>query len=136
MIKVVGTIFINNNRLLIVKPRKRATFQMVGGGVEIGEEPFNAAIREIQEELNSENVVIDPLKLKLVMEFEEIATSDANKKIYFYVYQYNGFIQNDFQISEEIESFLWYDTTMQDIPLSNTLNHKVIPYCKTKKLIK
>ena len=43
--KVVGTIFIENEKLLIDKPRKRNTYQMIGGRVEEGETPLEAAIR-------------------------------------------------------------------------------------------
>ena len=37
MKQVVGTLFFNDGKLLIDKPRKRSTFQMVGGSVEEGE---------------------------------------------------------------------------------------------------
>ena len=42
--KVVGTMFFDRNKLLIDKPRKRPTFQMIGGRVEDGETPLEAAI--------------------------------------------------------------------------------------------
>ena len=45
MLKVVGTMFFNNRKLLIDKPRKRPTYQMVGGKVEEGESPLEASIR-------------------------------------------------------------------------------------------
>ena len=32
--KVAGTMFFDNNKLLIDKPRKRSTYQMIGGRVE------------------------------------------------------------------------------------------------------
>ena len=35
--KVVGTMFFKNNMLLIDKPKKRPTYQMIGGKVEEGE---------------------------------------------------------------------------------------------------
>ncbi len=136
MMKVAGTIFIKDNKLLLVKPRKRDTYQMVGGGVDLGEEPIDAAIREISEELNSKMIVIDKDKMEYIMEFEEIATNDSSKKIYFYVYKYNGELIDSFNESAEIENFLWYDTSMKDIVLSNTLNHKVVPYCLENNLIK
>ncbi|UKI27234.1 MAG: NUDIX hydrolase [Bacilli bacterium] len=62
MKQVVGTLFFNDGKLLIDKPRKRSTFQMVGGSVEEGESIYEAAIRECHEELgdraffNPENV--------------------------------------------------------------------------------
>ena len=37
---VVGTMFFENNKLLIDKPRKRSTYQMIGGKVEEGENPI------------------------------------------------------------------------------------------------
>ena len=51
MKQVVGTLFFNDGKLLIDKPRKRPTFQMVGGSVEEGESIYEAAIRECHEEL-------------------------------------------------------------------------------------
>ncbi len=48
---VVGTIFLKNNKILIDKPRKRNTYQMVGGKIEENETPLQAAIRESYEEL-------------------------------------------------------------------------------------
>lgn len=42
MLKVVGTMFFNNRKLLIDKPRKRPTYQMVGGKVEEGGEPIRS----------------------------------------------------------------------------------------------
>ena len=51
VIKVVGTMFFKDGKLLIDKPRKRPTYQMIGGGVEEGESTLQAAIRECHEEL-------------------------------------------------------------------------------------
>ena len=54
--KVVGTMFFKNNMLLIDKPRKRPTYQMIGGKVESGETPLEAAIRECHEELGNKAI--------------------------------------------------------------------------------
>ena len=64
--KVVGTMFFKNQKLLIDKPRKRPTYQMIGGRVEEGETPLEAAIRECREELGDE--AIFDRKLLQVME--------------------------------------------------------------------
>lgn len=37
---VVGTMFFANHKVLIDKPRKRSTYQMIGGKVEDGETPW------------------------------------------------------------------------------------------------
>ena len=101
---VVGTMFFDNNRLLIDKPRKRPTYQMIGGKVEEGEAPLAAAIRECHEELGS-NAIFDENNFELIMEFDEIATSDGKTPIHFYVFKYNGILKGELTKSEEIEDF-------------------------------
>jgi len=133
--KVVGTIFIDNDKLLIDKPRKRNTYQMIGGRVEEGETPLQAAIRECHEELG-DKAIFDESLLEEVMDFEEIATSDSTLKIHFYVFKYSDKLKGKLTTSEEIEKFLWYDSSMGTEMLSNTLKNEVVPYCLEKKLIK
>ena len=132
---VVGTMFFKNDSLLIDKPRKRPTYQMIGGKVEEGETPLKAAIRECNEELGNK-AIFDEAALELVMEFDEIATSDGVTPIHFYVFKYNGMLEGDLSTSLEIEKFLWYQSNNGTDILSNTLKHKVVPYCLERKLIK
>ena len=132
---VVGTMFFKDEKLLIDKPRKRPTYQMIGGRVEDGETPLQAAIRECHEELGSE-AIFDETKLEKVLEFDEIATSDGKTPIHFYVFIYNGMLEGELLISEEIEKFLWYESSIGEEILSNTLKNEVIPYCLERKLIK
>ena len=135
MKKVVGTMFFNENKLLIDKPRKRPTYQMIGGSVEEGELPLQAAIRECHEELGK-YASFDEKLFELVMEFDEIATSDGVTPIHFYVYKYNGALNGELTTSDEIENFKWYDSSCGTDILSNTLKNEVVPYCLEKKLIK
>ena len=135
IIEVVGTMFFKDNKLLIDKPRKRPTYQMIGGRVEEGETPQEAAIRECHEELGKD-ATFDENKIELVMEFDEIATSDGKTPIHFYVFKYDGELEGVLTTSEEIEKFEWYDSTLGTEMLSNTLKNEVIPYCLQKKLIK
>lgn len=132
---VVGTMFFDNNKLLIDKPRKRPTYQMIGGKVEENETPLEAAIRECHEELGK-NALFDESDFELVMEFDEIATSDGKTPIHFYVFKYNGILKGELTKSEEIEDFKWYSSIDGTEILSNTLKNEVVPYCLTKKLIK
>ena len=133
--KVVGTMFFKDNKLLIDKPRKRPTYQMIGGRVEEGETHQEAAIRECHEELGKD-AIFDENKIELVMEFDEIATSDGKTPIHFYVFKYYDELEGVLTTSEEIEKFQWYDSTLGTEMLSNTLKNEVIPYCLQKKLIK
>lgn len=132
---VVGTMFFENNKLLIDKPRKRPTYQMIGGRVENNETPMQAAIRECHEELGIE-AIFDENLFELVMEFDEIATSDGVTPIHFYVFKYNGNLEGKLNVSDEIEAFLWYDSSYGTDILSNTLKNEVVPYCLSRKLIK
>lgn len=134
MLKVVGTIFLQNRKILIDKPRTKPTYQMIGGKVEQGETPLEAAIRECHEELG-EYADFDETKFALIMDFDEIATSDPNIQIHFYVFMYNGKLKGTLETSEEIAGFLWYNTSQGENILSNTLKHKVIPYCLQEDLI-
>ncbi len=132
--QVVGTMFFNNGTLLIDKPRKRPTFQMIGGSVEKGETPLQAAIRECHEELGTA-AFFDEALLELVMEFDEIATSDQKTKIHFYVFKYNGQLQGELTTSDEIEKFMWFKVDDDINLLSNTLKNEVVPYCIENNLI-
>lgn len=131
---VVGTMFFQDKKLLIDKPRKRPTYQMIGGRVEEGETPFDAAIRECYEELG-DKAIFDPELVELLMEFDEIATSDGKTPIHFYVYKYNGLLGGELTVSEEIEKFMWYGINDDRDILSNTLKNEVIPYCINNNLI-
>ena len=132
---VVGTMFFKDQKILIDKPRKRPTYQMIGGRVEEGETPLEAAIRECHEELGNE-AIFDSNKIELVMEFDEIATSDGKTPIHFYVFKYNGSLEGKLNTSEEIEAFKWYESNDGTDILSNTLKNEVIPYCLKNNLIK
>ena len=104
--KVVGTMFFKDEKLLIDKPRKRPTYQMIGGGVNEAEEVLEAAIRECHEELG-DKAIFDPSKIEFVMDFMEIATSDPNLKIHMHVFIYKGSLEGELTLSDEIENFMY-----------------------------
>lgn len=132
--EVVGTLFIKDKKLLLVKPSRRPTFQLPAGKVENGENILDAAIRECHEELGK-NAIFDEYKFKFIMDFEEIASSDNVTHIHFSLFMYDGKLEGTLEKSEEIEYFIWYETNMGIDMLSNTLKHVVIPYCIENNLI-
>ena len=134
ILEVVGTMFFRDGKLLIDKPRKKPTFQMIGGKVEEGESIREAAIRECHEELG-EKAIFDENLLEFVMDFEEIATSDPTKKIHMNIFQYKGQLQGKLTVSEEIEQFMWFGASDDRSILSNTLKNEIVPYCIEKGLI-
>ena len=135
LMEVVGTMFFKDGKLLIDKPRKKPTFQMIGGKVDKGENIRQAAIRECHEELG-EKAIFDENRLEFVMDFEEIATSDPTKKIHMNIFQYKGELEGELTISEEIESFMWFGANDDKNLLSNTLKNEILPYCIKNELIR
>lgn len=134
IIKVVGTMFFKDGKLLIDKPRKRFTFQMIGGRVEDDESILEAALRECHEELG-ERAIFDESKFEFVMDFIEIATSNPNLKIHMHIFKYNGVLEGELTITDEIESFKWFGINDDLNILSNTLKNEIIPYALENKLI-
>lgn len=134
MKQVVGTLFFKDKKLLIDKPRKRATFQMIGGSVEENESIFDAAVRECKEELG-DKAIFEPEKIKFLMEFDEIATSDPNLKIHMNIFIYDGILEGELTISDEIEKFMWFGRNDDRKILSNTLKNEIIPYAIENSLI-
>lgn len=127
MKQVVGTLFFKDKKLLIDKPRKRPTYQMIGGSVEENESIFDAAVRECKEELG-DKAIFDKNKIKFLMEFDEIATSDPNLKIHMNIFLYEGELEGVLFISDEIEDFMWFGRNDDVNILSNTLKNEIIPY--------
>lgn len=134
LMEVVGTMFFRDGKLLIDKPRSKKTFQMIGGKVEKGETIREAAIRECHEELGKQ-AIFDENLLEFVMDFEEIATSDPTKKIHMNIFQYNGELEGELTISDEIEKFMWFGVNDDKKLLSNTLKNEIVPYCIKNGLI-
>lgn len=134
IIDVVGTMFFKNKKILIDKPTKRKTFQMIGGRVETGGTILQAAIRECHEELGKK-AIFEEDKIKPVMNFMEIATSDPNQKIHMHIFQYEGELEGELTVSEEIEKFMWFGRKDDINLLSNTLKNEIIPYALKNNLI-
>lgn len=133
--EVVGTIFIKDNKLLLVKPSRRPTYQLPAGKLEKNETILEGAVREAREELGK-NVILDKNKFRFLMEFNEIASSDNVSQIHYNLFIYDGIIEGTLETSEEIEYFIWYEQNMGQDMLSNTLKNEVVPYCRKNKLIK
>lgn len=134
MKQVVGTLFFKDGKVLLVKPRRRPTLQVVGGSVEEGEELLEAAIRECHEELGM-LARFDESKFRFLMDFDERATSDPNLKIQMNLFIYEGILTGELTTSDEIEYFMWFGINDDKQILSYALRNVIIPYCTTNILI-
>lgn len=133
MLQVVGTLYIENRKLLLTKPRKHKAYQLVAGKIEQGESPLESAIRESREELGTDK--LDTSQFEFIMDFEELTSSEPHVPMQYYLFRYNSKLIDEPRTSDEIEGFVWYDTSLTDIPLSFTLQDVVIPYCVDNNLI-
>ena len=80
--------------------------------------------------------IFDEDKFELVMDFDEIATSDPNLKIHMNIFTYEGELTGELTTSDEIESFMWFGVNDDKNILSNTLKNEILPYCIKNGLIK
>ena len=79
---VVGTLFYDNGKVLLDKPRKRPTYQIVGGSLEENETPLDGAFREAREELgNKVNLDKNLFKFLFNKLFIKQGNSTINPKI-------------------------------------------------------
>jgi len=86
--------------VLLAKPDYKKTWQLPGGGVEDGESPEQAAVREVKEELNLE-IAENELSIK-----GTIYKSD--EELLFIVYEYTKLITEDTKFNlqaDEITDF-------------------------------
>ena len=134
MKEVSGTLFFKDGKVLLVKPRKRPTLQVVGGSVEDGESFFEAAVRECYEELG-DKAIFESNNIKFLMDFNEQATSNPNLKIHMNLFVYEGDLEGKLTTSEEIEYFKWFGIDDDYDLLSYALRNVIIPYCIEHKLI-
>ena len=85
--------------------------------------------------LLGDKAIFEPEKIKFLMEFDEIATSDPNLKIHMNIFIYDGILEGELTISDEIEKFMWFGRNDDRNILSNTLKNEIIPYAIENSLI-
>ena len=91
-VRVVAAVIRDNDKIFATQRGYgdlKGGWEFPGGKIEDGETPLDAAKRECHEELDN-NAIFDETLFELVMEFDEIATSDGKTPIHFYIFKYNG----------------------------------------------
>jgi 8-oxo-dGTP pyrophosphatase MutT (NUDIX family) len=100
--KVAVKVIIKSNKgnVLLVKPDYKDTWQLPGGGVDAGEDPKLAAIREAKEEVD---IAINPSELEIIG-----TVFKSNEDYLFLMYAYQNLVDEDADYSvpdEEIEKY-------------------------------
>lgn len=131
MIEVVTIAFVDNNRLLVVKPRssrKSNKYTLIGGKVEKDESIVDAIVRETKEELG---MILNKDDLKLILEFEEVSASDINLKINMHMFVSNKVVKCPrTNANTEILEYKWIDIYDESNNLSDSISKHLLPYLK------
>jgi 8-oxo-dGTP diphosphatase len=133
--KVVGIAYIKDGKLLVCMSKrssKQGKYTLIGGGVEQGETPEQAIIRESREETGFE---LKEGSFYKVFSFTEAAASDPNLLIDMDVFVYDGEFSQNLQTSDEILKFRWYDINEDASDLSSSMTNHLLPWAIDKGLL-
>lgn len=135
--KVVGVAFIKDGKLLIVQSKKSLktdSWTFVGGGVEEGETIYEAALREVSEEIQG-GFTITCNDLQFLFSFEEHAASDSSLIIEMNVFLCNKKINVELIPNDEIVRFYWYGVRDVDKNVSASIAKHFVPYALEKNIM-
>lgn len=128
MLKVVAIAYTKGGKLLTCETRSSfgvGIYTLVGGKVEPGETPVEAAIRETREETGLEITKDDFFE---IANFIEPAASDPNLMIDMTLFVYKNEFHHDLRTSQEILKFKWYDISEDTESLSSTIRLHLLPW--------
>lgn len=135
--QVVGVAFIKDGKLLICESVRSAgvgEYTLIGGGVNEGELPLDACVREVKEEINNGfNITKDDFQL--IKSYIEPAASDSNILIQINVFLAKKDLNVDFIPNKEILEYHWYSLGETERNLSSSIRNHVIPYAIAKGLM-
>lgn len=106
VITVAAAVISNaQQQLLLVRKQNTAFFMQVGGKLEINEDPEQALLREIEEEIGVSATII-----QFVGRFETAAANESGYQLISYVYLVD--LSNPPQIAAEIAEMRWVDPNL------------------------
>ncbi|PQZ88155.1 NTP pyrophosphohydrolase [Arthrobacter sp. MYb227] len=113
-----------SGRILLVRKRNTVMFMQPGGKLEVGEDPHDAVIREIEEELGLQ---LPPGQVHFLDQWRGPAANESNTDIHAYLYTATTALTPVAQA--EIEEILWQDpvAALQRNDIAPLLRHHVLP---------
>ncbi len=121
-----GLIVDGAGRVLVVRKRGTQTFMQAGGKIEPHESPYDALVRELEEEIG---LRLEPHMPEYLGQFVAEAANEMNRKVQAEVF----YIQVDvpFSASGEIEEIVWIAPNDDTLPLA-PLTRDLLPIARQR----
>ncbi|MFT0212766.1 NUDIX domain-containing protein [Pseudomonas sp. F1_0610] len=132
-IKIAAALLLNSQRqVLLVRKKNTIFFMQAGGKLEPNEQPKQALLRELHEELN---IQLEPSQLEFIGQFSAPAANEENHTVEADIYL--CFYDGEVRASQEIAQATWFGLEQtQTVPLAALTQQFVLPIAKQLLTIK
>ena len=122
-----GLIVDNSGRVLLVRKRGTQTFMQAGGKIEPNESPYQALVRELEEELGFS---AEPHAPEYLGEFTAQAANETGHTVSAACF----YVRADFEVSpaREIEEAVWVTPDGAGLPLAPLTRDHLLPIARQR----
>ncbi|NIE98738.1 NUDIX domain-containing protein [Pantoea sp. Acro-805] len=112
------------HRVLLVRKRDTRYFMQPGGKIEAAEQPINALIRELDEELQ---IKVSETDTRYIGQFTDTAANEPGFKLVAEIFSVQT-SASEISPAAEIEEIVWYHPSSDhDLPLAPLTGKQIIP---------
>ena len=126
IIRIAAAVIINGEQqMLVVRKRGTLAFMQPGGKIDSGEQPLDALVRELREELN---LVVDPSDVLSVGNYQAPAANEPGSTVDCELYHVMSKLPDRVIPAAEIDEVLWISVLEPcDIELAPLTRDVVLP---------